>query len=57
MPWGRDLYRLPDDERANVILDADPLENISNVRRVHAVVASGRMMLPAALWQLAGFAP
>jgi imidazolonepropionase-like amidohydrolase len=39
-----------------VILDADPLENISNVRRVHAVVAAGRMFSPAPLWRAAGFA-
>lgn len=40
-----------------VILDADPLVNISNVRRVHAVVTAGRMYAPAPLWQIAGFAP
>ena len=40
-----------------VILDADPLENISNIRRVRAVVAAGRMYAPAPLWRLAGFTP
>jgi imidazolonepropionase-like amidohydrolase len=27
-----------------VLLDADPLQNISNVRRIHAVVAGGRLL-------------
>ncbi len=40
-----------------VLLDADPLENISAVRRVHAIVAGGRMYLPAPLWRAAGFEP
>jgi imidazolonepropionase-like amidohydrolase len=40
-----------------VILDANPLENISNIRRVNAVVTAGRMFAPAPLWHTAGFAP
>jgi hypothetical protein len=40
-----------------LILDGNPLENISNVRRVHAVVAAGTMLDPAPLWRLAGFRP
>jgi imidazolonepropionase-like amidohydrolase len=40
-----------------VILDGNPLDDISQVRRVHAVVAAGRMFLPAPLWKTAGFAP
>jgi imidazolonepropionase-like amidohydrolase len=40
-----------------VILDGNPLEDISQVRRVHAVVAAGRMYLPAPLWSAAGFSP
>jgi imidazolonepropionase-like amidohydrolase len=40
-----------------VVLDADPLADIRNVRRVHAVVAAGRMYAPAPLWRAAGFTP
>ena len=40
-----------------VLLDGDPLTNISEVRRVHAVVTGGRMFLPAPLWRSVGFAP
>jgi hypothetical protein len=40
-----------------VILDGDPLANISAVRRVSAVVTQGKMYLPAPLWRLGGFAP
>jgi imidazolonepropionase-like amidohydrolase len=40
-----------------VILDGNPLENISNVRRVRAVVAAGRLYRPDSLWRTAGFTP
>jgi imidazolonepropionase-like amidohydrolase len=40
-----------------VLLDGDPLADISAVRRVSAVVTRGRMYLPAPLWRSAGFAP
>jgi imidazolonepropionase-like amidohydrolase len=40
-----------------VILDGNPLDDISQVRRVHAVVAAGRMFLPGPLWKTAGFTP
>lgn len=40
-----------------VILDGNPLEGISAVRRVHAVVAAGRLYRPAPLWRMAGFTP
>lgn len=40
-----------------VLLDGDPLANISAVRRVNAVVTGGRMYLPAPLWCAAGFVP
>lgn len=45
-------------KRADVlVLDANPLENISNIRRVVAVIVDGRMFEPAALWRVAGFTP
>ncbi len=40
-----------------VILDGNPLDAISNVRKVRSVVAAGRMFLPAPLWRTAGFTP
>jgi imidazolonepropionase-like amidohydrolase len=40
-----------------LVLDADPLANISNIRRTRWVVANGRLYDPAALWRSAGFAP
>lgn len=38
-----------------VLLDADPLANISAVRRVYVVVTAGRMLRPDPLWRVAGF--
>jgi imidazolonepropionase-like amidohydrolase len=40
-----------------VVLDADPLATISAVRRIHAVIADGRMYDPAPLWRASGFQP
>ncbi|HEU4559501.1 MAG TPA: amidohydrolase family protein [Longimicrobium sp.] len=40
-----------------VLLDADPLANITNTRRIHAVVAGGRVYEPAVLWRAAEFQP
>jgi imidazolonepropionase-like amidohydrolase len=45
-------------KRADVILvDGNPLENISDIRKVSAVFAAGKMYQPAALWQSVGFKP
>ena len=38
-----------------LVLDADPLPNISAIRRSRFVVTNGRMFEPARLWRLAGF--
>jgi imidazolonepropionase-like amidohydrolase len=40
-----------------VVLDANPLENIANLRRVRWVAAAGKLYLPDALWRSAGFTP
>jgi imidazolonepropionase-like amidohydrolase len=40
-----------------VLLDADPLADISNTRRISAVIAAGRVYDPAVLWRSAGFQP
>ena len=45
-------------KRADIIvLDADPLENISNIRTVRFVVTQGRLFESARLWQSVGFKP
>jgi len=40
-----------------VVLDADPLANISNIRTARMVAAHGRLYDCAALWRAAGFGP
>ena len=43
-------------KRADIILvDADPLENIANIRKVSAVVTRGHLYHSKALWQSVGF--
>ncbi|HEY2114855.1 MAG TPA: amidohydrolase family protein [Candidatus Angelobacter sp.] len=45
-------------KRADVIVvDGNPLENISYIRKVSAVFAAGKMYQPAALWTSVGFKP
>jgi imidazolonepropionase-like amidohydrolase len=45
-------------KRADVILvDGNPLENISDIRKVSMVFAAGKMYQPAALWTAVGFKP
>ena len=38
-----------------ILLSADPLANIANIRKVQWVFANGRGLDPILLWQLAGF--
>jgi len=40
-----------------VVLDANPLADISALRRTRYVVTNGRLYEPARLWKLAGFRP
>jgi imidazolonepropionase-like amidohydrolase len=40
-----------------IILDANPLENISNIRKIRFVVAQGRLFDTARLWESVGFRP
>jgi imidazolonepropionase-like amidohydrolase len=40
-----------------IILDADPLADIHNIRTVRYVVAAGRLFESAPLWRAAGFKP
>jgi imidazolonepropionase-like amidohydrolase len=39
-----------------LVLDADPLQNVSNIRKGRWVVANGRLHDCAALWRSVGFA-
>jgi len=38
-----------------IVLGADPLSNIANIRKLNWVVANGRIMAPGQLWLQAGF--
>jgi imidazolonepropionase-like amidohydrolase len=40
-----------------IVLDASPIENISNIRKIRLVVSQGRLFDCAKLWELAGFQP
>lgn len=52
----KDLGTIEVGKRADlVVLDANPLENISNVRATRMVVANGRLYDCAMLWTAAGF--
>jgi imidazolonepropionase-like amidohydrolase len=45
-------------KRADLILvDGNPLENISDIRKVSRVVANGRLYETAKLWESVGFRP
>jgi imidazolonepropionase-like amidohydrolase len=38
-----------------IVLNADPLRNIANIRQLRFVVANGRVLEPSRLWSAAGF--
>lgn len=58
MKLDKDTGTIEAGKRADfVLLSADPLTAISNVRAVRWVVANGRLYDPAALWKVAGFRP
>jgi imidazolonepropionase-like amidohydrolase len=40
-----------------IVLDANPVENISNIRKVRLVMTQGRLFDCAKLWEIAGFQP
>jgi imidazolonepropionase-like amidohydrolase len=53
-----DVGTIETGKRADLlVLDANPLEQISNIRTVHFVMKDGRMFESAALWIAAGFKP
>lgn len=54
----KDLGTIEAGKLADIILvDGNPLENISDIRKVRFVVANGRMYDTAALWRSVGFEP
>jgi imidazolonepropionase-like amidohydrolase len=58
MGMEKDSGTIEPGKRADVILvDGNPLENISDIRKVSTVFAGGRMYQPAALWTSVGFKP
>ena len=40
-----------------LVLDTNPLDDISNIRRVRSVMANGVLYDPPSVWRAAGFIP
>ena len=40
-----------------IVLDANPLDDVANTRRIYRVITGGRVFDPAPLWQSVGFRP
>jgi imidazolonepropionase-like amidohydrolase len=58
MGMDKDSGTIEPGKRADVlVVDGNPLENISDIRKVSTVFAGGRMYEPAALWSAVGFKP
>ena len=58
MGMEKDSGTIEPGKRADVILvDGNPLENISDIRKVNTVFAAGKMYQPGALWTSVGFKP
>jgi len=58
MGMEKDSGTIEPGKRADVIVvDGNPLENISDIRKVSTVFAGGRMYQPGALWTAVGFKP
>jgi imidazolonepropionase-like amidohydrolase len=58
MNLDRDSGTVEPGKRADFILvDGNPLANISDIRKVSRVVANGRLYDTGKLWQSAGFRP
>jgi imidazolonepropionase-like amidohydrolase len=58
MGMEKDSGTIETGKRADVILvDGNPLENISDIGKVTAVFEAGRMFQPSELWTSVGFKP
>jgi imidazolonepropionase-like amidohydrolase len=58
MGLDKELGTIEAGKRADlVLLEADPLENVSNTRRIAKTIAGGVIYDPAPLWQSVGFQP
>ncbi len=58
MRVANDVGTIEKGKRADLlVLDANPLDNISNIRTVHFVMKDGKMFESSALWVAAGFRP
>jgi imidazolonepropionase-like amidohydrolase len=56
MGLAKDTGTIEPGKRADlIVLDADPLAQISNIRKLRWVIADGRVLEPAKLWAAAGF--
>ena len=56
MGLAKDTGTIEAGKRADlIVLNADPLANIANIRKLRWVIANGRVMEPAKLWAAAGF--
>jgi len=56
MGLSKDAGTIEAGKRADlIVLNADPLADIRNIRRLRWVVANGRVMEPTGLWRAAGF--
>jgi imidazolonepropionase-like amidohydrolase len=54
----KDVGTIEKGKRADLlVLDANPLDNISNIRSVRFVMKDGKMFESSALWTVAGFKP
>src|SRR5262249_6256816 len=58
MRLDRDVGTLEPGNRADLlVLDANPLDDISNIRRVSQVMMNGAFYDSATLWRIGGFTP
>jgi len=56
MGLGKETGTIAAGKRADmIVLNADPLANISNIRTLRFVIANGRVLDPSKLWAAAGF--
>jgi imidazolonepropionase-like amidohydrolase len=56
MGLGKDTGTIEVGKRADmIVLNADPLAAISNIRKLRWTIVNGRVMEPSRLWATAGF--